>query len=74
MDIRRTFMEDSQEKQYDYNSEPVEYCTKCLSLAIRDVNGHPYCDKCGCTQTDKTDIYTWEKKYGEVYGGSYLNK
>lgn len=67
-------MEDLQDKQSDYNNEPVEYCTHCLSLAIRDVNGQPYCDKCGCTKTAKTDIHTWEKKYGAVYGGSYITK
>lgn len=43
----------------EYNQEPVEYCTVCYSLAIRDMNGQPYCDKCGNTTTEKTDVYTW---------------
>lgn len=55
-----------------YNEEPVEYCQQCLSLAIRDMNGHPYCDKCGSCSTDKTDIHTWEKMYGTRYGSSYI--
>lgn len=63
-----------EELKQDYDAEPVEYCTHCLSLAIRDVNNQPYCDKCGSTVTAKTDIHTWEKMYGQMYGGKYINK
>lgn len=58
MNIRRGYMEVLKQPN-NFDSEPVEYCTHCLSLAIRDMNGQPYCDKCGSTDTDKTDIYTW---------------
>lgn len=33
----------------DYNNEPVYYCSECLSLKIRDIDGTDYCDKCGST-------------------------
>lgn len=67
-------MEDSQNNQFDYNDEPVEYCTHCLSLAIRDVNNQPYCDECGCTKTDKINIFIWESKYRTTYGRNYITK
>lgn len=67
-------MENLVQPSKDYNQEPVEYCTHCLSLAIRDVNGQPYCDKCGCTITAKTDIHNWERMYGQTYGNNYINK
>lgn len=67
-------MEESKEQPDNYNSEPVEYCTHCLSLAIRDINNQPYCDECGCTATDKTDIHTWENMYKQMYGKNYINK
>lgn len=65
-------MEDSA-KQKEYNDEPVEYCVHCLSLAIREVNGGPYCDKCGCTATAKVDIHTWESMYENIHGAKYVH-
>lgn len=35
-----------------YNSEPVHYCPRCLSLRIMRIIGIDdldYCDDCGCT-------------------------
>ncbi len=55
-----------------YNNEPVEYCTKCLSLAIRECEGTPYCDKCGSTDIKKANIFDWELMYAKKYAGSYL--
>lgn len=62
------------EQQQDFNEEPVEYCKHCLSLAIRDVNNQPYCDKCGSTNVDSTDIFTWEQLYVNMYGTKFINK
>ena len=67
-------MEDLQDKQSKYNDEPVEYCVHCLSLAIRDINGQPYCDKCGCTAISKIGIHAWEEKYEVMYGKKYIIK
>lgn len=65
-----------QEKQADYNSEPVYYCPRCLSLKIMGVpgiEGLDYCDDCGCTQPEQSSIEEWQKKYREKYGFDYLN-
>lgn len=59
---------------YDYNKEPVVYCKRCLSLAIRTEDGTEYCDKCGSTEIESANIFDWEKMYEQKYGGSYLNK
>lgn len=69
-------------KETNYDEEPVYYCTRCLSLNILIMdNGSDgefdYCGDCGCTHIEKTDIDTWQKAYtfknsdskkGEYYG------
>lgn len=57
----------------DYNNEPVYYCSECLSLKIRDIDGTDYCDKCGSTNINQTHIYEWEQMYNKKYNGNYLN-
>lgn len=57
----------------EYNDEPVVYCKRCLSLAIRSEEGTDYCDKCGSTEIEEANIFDWEKMYGSKYGGNYLN-
>lgn len=60
----------------EYNDEPVYYCKHCLSLSVRDA-GLPdllYCDTCGSSEVDITDIYTWESLYKEKYGFKLLDK
>ena len=40
------------EVKQEYNSVPVYYCTKCLSLRIRHIihmSDSEYCDTCGST-------------------------
>lgn len=64
--------EDTQHSTYD--AEPVIYCKRCLSLAIRTENGTDYCDKCGSTETDSANIFDWEVMYGTKYGGNYVNR
>lgn len=59
----------------EYNNIPVVYCKHCLSLAIRSLEeDSDFCDKCGNTETEKTDIFTWEKMYEEKYNTKFINK
>lgn len=52
-----------------YNAIPVVYCKNCLSLKILVLNDKvDYCDKCGCTDTDSTDIESWREMYKKKYG------
>lgn len=61
-------------KSLNYNNEPVVYCKHCLSLKIMILdNDMDYCDNCGCTDTDTTDITSWEEMYKKKYG-EYLIK
>lgn len=53
----------------DYNSIPVVYCKNCLSLKIMILNDTvDYCDECGCTDMDSTDITSWRMMYEKKYG------
>ena len=52
----------------DYNTEPVVYCKNCLSLKIMVLDNMDYCDECGCTDTDSTDIESWREMYKKKYG------
>jgi hypothetical protein len=58
----------------DYNQEPVFYCRHCLSLRIMGVGktDESYCDDCGNTVIETTDIHTWENMWEERYGFKYL--
>lgn len=56
----------------DYDAEPVVYCKNCLSLKIINLDDDTcYCDKCGCTNVESTDIRSWERMYGRKYGKSF---
>ena len=57
----------------DYNNEPVYYCSECLSLRVRDIDGTDYCDKCGSTNIGQAHIREWEHMYAKKYAGNYLN-
>lgn len=62
---------------YDYNSEPVRYCSKCYSLQIGYIPESPnteYCMKCGCSDTEETSIEEWEKLWEERYGEKFIHK
>lgn len=62
------------ENQHDkYNEIPVEYCSHCLSIAIMDADGTPYCSKCGSTDIKEANIFDWEKIYAAKYAGKYLD-
>lgn len=64
--------------EQDFNSVPVFYCKHCLSLNIKlvddsvDADYLDFCDECGSTEIDTTDIYTWEKMYEQKYGRNFL--
>lgn len=61
----------------EYNNIPVFYCKHCLSLKIKTVVtglNLDYCDECGSTDIDTTDIENWRNLYRDRYGFDYLTK
>lgn len=70
-------MDGGVKNKVDYNEDPVYYCTKCLSLDIRSIDGtkdSDYCHKCGCTDIKKTSIGEWEKLYKQRYGMKFAER
>jgi len=69
-------------KKQDYNSVPVEYCTKCLSLAIKTLDkikneiteDIPYCGDCGVDTIDICHIDEHIVKYKALYGKPYVTR
>lgn len=55
----------------EYDEEPVYYCKRCLSLAVKSIGQYDYCDDCSCTDIGTTDIFTWEKMYKDKYGKEF---
>lgn len=56
----------------DYNQEQVAYCKECLSLKILILDDiTDYCDDCGSTDIEYTDIKTWERLYEEKYNRKF---
>ena len=56
----------------EYNQEPVYYCTHCMSLRVKVLDSFlDYCDNCGSTDIDTTDIFTWKKMYKERFGKDF---
>lgn len=55
----------------EYDKEPVYYCKRCLSLAVKSVGQYDYCDNCSCTDIGTTDIFTWEEMYKNKYGKEF---
>lgn len=62
------------ENQHNYNEEPVIYCSQCLSLRIRDIDGVNYCDDCGNTDLKEANIHDWENMYFNKYSIKFLDK
>ena len=59
----------------EYNKEPVFYCRHCLSLKIigvPDIEDLNYCDECGATEVEQTDINEWEQMYEKKYGFNFI--
>lgn len=65
-------MEDEKLTKEEYNSIPVMYCKQCRSLKIMQ-SDYDYCDQCGCTDIEETDINTWENLYESMYGEKYVD-
>lgn len=55
-----------QKKEY-YNSIPVCYCKRCLSLRIIDDDDMSFCDECGSIDIGEESIFTWIKRYELKY-------
>lgn len=66
-------------KKKEFNDEPVEYCTVCLSLKTfslpsgDDSEDIGYCGDCGNTDLDHTHIVLHKRMYKEKYGKDYLD-
>ena len=62
-----------------YNDETVTYCTRCLSLAIVNVDDPMrfgfscFCDNCTSTDTATGSIFEWEEMFKDKYGRTYIN-
>lgn len=64
-------------KQAEYNSEPVFYCTRCLSLRIMTIpklENSDFCDDCNSTDIAQASIEEWEKLYEQKYHHKYLEE
>lgn len=60
----------------DYNSVPVEFCSKatCCSLNIKeDEDGGVYCNDCGGLKVSKGSIEQWEEYWMMAHGEKLLN-
>jgi len=65
--------------KYEYNDEPVHYCSSCLSLHIKNLDvgeedGITYCNDCGGTKIKKTSIEEWNRKWVELYEEPLLKR
>lgn len=67
-----------EEGNVEYDAVPIKYCKHCLSLRILAVDSSidadylDFCDDCGSTEIEETDIHTWEKMYEQKYGRNFL--
>lgn len=60
---------------YNYDEDPVYYCPRCLSLNIKaDIADYCYCDDCGSTRVETTDIFTWENLYKARHGFKFTER
>lgn len=64
------------DNQINYDSEPVEYCSRCYSLKIKheDSIDSDYCMDCGSTEVSIASIGDWERIYEQRYGKKYVEK
>lgn len=77
MNLRRDFMQSTKDTtnilwESEFNDEPVYYCPHCLSLKIKVLDQFvDYCDDCGCTDIETTDIFTWRSMYKKRFGKEF---
>ena len=66
----------NQERQDDYNAEPVKFCAKCYSLKVKyeEATDSDYCDDCGCTDILEAPFEVWEYKYENRYKHKFAEK
>ena len=64
------------ERLQDYDSEPVEYCSRCYSLKIKyeEAIDADCCADCGCSDILTTTIDHWEELYKNRYGTKFVEK
>lgn len=55
----------------EYDKEPVYYCKRCLSLAIKTIGSYDYCSDCNCTDIGTANIHDWEEMYRQKYGKDF---
>lgn len=67
-------MNNSNDSKEEYNTIPVVYCKNCMSLKIMILGGMDYCDDCGCTDINATDIASWEEMYIKKHGKPLIVK
>lgn len=68
---------DNLKEDVNYNDESVFYCERCMSLRIRFVNGlsnSEYCDNCGSTEINQSNIEDWRQKFKDKYGYDHLEE
>lgn len=63
------------EEKFDYNSIPVEFCSRanCVSLAIVEEDDLVFCKTCGGTKTSKAPLATWEHYYLMAHDKKFLD-
>jgi hypothetical protein len=65
-----------EEKNQEYDSEPVKYCARCFSLKIKyeESIDAECCGDCGSSDILESSIEEWEKKYERKYGKKFVQK
>ena len=60
----------------EYNNEPVFYCSHCLSLKVKKLDGldMDICSDCGNTDIKQTNIDDWNILYTKEYGNLFLEE
>ena len=63
-----------EEKNQEYDSEPVKYCARCFSLKIKyeESIDAECCGDCGSSDILESSIEEWEKKYERKYGKKFV--
>lgn len=65
-----------EERNNDYDLEPVIYCSRCYSLKIKhdDTFDEDYCMDCGCTDMSEAPVAEWEALYQNRYGNKFAER
>lgn len=65
-----------EERNQDYDSEPVKYCARCYSLKIKyeESIDSECCGDCGSSDILEAPIKEWERRYERKYGHKFTQK